>query len=229
MKHQLLAYLILFLFSWSVFAQDKSEIIAKQISEAQSIHGTWIKAQSKGLSKRDIFEGQAERADYIITGIPKFVKSINAQGVVFRHYTGSATKIILESEQLKTGITPYIIMNPGYSREVYEDLVGIFLTLPQTPPERVGLPRNPQADYIDFTLYEGTPVVQIEKEILLIPGRPDVPGWIKSLYADYKSTGRYDPHYLDLFKKIDLRGGINPTFMKIKILKYRLNGQTIIL
>ena len=116
-------------------------------------------------------------------------------------------------------------MNPGYSREVYEDLVGIFLTTPLTPPERVGLPRNSNADYIDFTLYDGTPVVQIEKEILLIPGSPDAPEWIKKLYEDYKTTGRYDSHYLEIFKRYDARGGIHPTYMKIKIQSYRLNGK----
>jgi hypothetical protein len=130
----------------------------------------------------------------------------------------------LETKQLKTGITPYVVVSPGYSREIYEDLVGMFLTTPQTPPEKVGLPRNPNADYVDFTLYDGTPVVEIEKEILVIPGRPDVPAWIKTLYQDYKSTGRYDSKYLELFKKIDSRGGINPTFMKINIVSYRLNG-----
>ena len=229
MRHQLFLTLLLTLLSWSTLAQDPGEIIARQVSDAQSIHQSWMKAQSKGVSKKDIFEGQSERADYIISGIPKFVKNFNPSGVIFRHYTGQATQIILEKNQLKTGITPYIIMNPGYSREVYEDLVGIFLTTPQTPPERVGLPRNPMADYIDFTLYEGTPVVEIEKEILLIPGRPDVPAWLKTLFLDYKTTGRYDPHYLELFKKIDSRGGINPTFMKIKIQRYRLNGKTITL
>ncbi len=65
-----------------------------------------MKAQSKEVSKKDIFEGQAERADYIISGIPKFVKNFNPSGVVFRHYTGQATQIILETNQLKTGINP---------------------------------------------------------------------------------------------------------------------------
>jgi hypothetical protein len=201
------------------------EIIAKQIQDARSITNSWILKRSEGLRKKDIFEGQAERADYIISGIPKFVKEVNSKGVVYRHYTGSHTAIILETKQLKTGITPYIIMNPGYSREVYEDLVGIFLTTPQTPPERVGLPKNDKADYIDFTLFDGTPVIEIEKEILIIPGRPDMPAWLKTLYFDYKATGRYDVHYLDIFKKVDARGGIDPTYMKINILSYRLNGK----
>jgi hypothetical protein len=219
-------FTILFLFiSWTTLAQVPSEIISRQINEARDITQSWLNSQKKGISKKDIFAGQAERADYIISGIPKFIKAVDPKGVIYRHYTGKATQIILETSQLKTGITPYIVMNPGFSREVYEDLVGIFLTTPQTPPEKVGLPRNPNADYIDFTLYEGTPVIEIEKEILLIPGRPDVPGWLKSLYEDYKTTGRYDPHYLEIFKKIDQRGGINPSFMKVKILKYRQNGK----
>lgn len=207
------------LFSVSLFAQTE------QIQEARAITEKWMAKKSEGLKKRDLYEGQAERADYIITGIPKHVKEVNPTGVVYRHYVGSNMPIILETSQLKTGITPYVIMNPGYSREVYEDLVGIFLTTPLTPPERVGLPRNSVADYIDFTLYAGTPVVEIEKEILLIPGRPDLPAWLKALYVDYKATGRVDTQYINLFKRVDERGGVTPTFMKVKIQSYRLGGK----
>lgn len=222
MKTTTILFSLLFLFSSTSQAQDT---LKAQITEARAITNKWMAKKSKGLTKKDLYEGQAEKADYIISGIPKYVVEVNPKNVIYRHYTGSATKIILETSQLKTGITPYVIMNPGYSREVYEDLVGMFLTTPQTPPEKVGLPKNPNADYIDFTLYEGTPVVQIEKEILLIPGRPDLPKWLKELYLDYKQTGRANHQYLSLFKKVDERGGVDPTFMKIKIQSYRMNGK----
>lgn len=211
-------------FSLVTFAQTENEIIANQIKEAQAITKKLLDKKKQGLSRRDLYEGQAEKADYIISGTPTFVKQVNPRGVVYRHYIGSNMPIILETSQLKTGITPYVIMNPGYSREVYEDLVGIFLTTPQTPPERVGLPRNTKADYIDFTLYEGTPVVEIEKEILLIPGRPDLPAWLKKLYEEYKRTGRTETQYVNLFKRVDERGGVTPTFMKVQIKSYRMNG-----
>lgn len=213
------------LLSFQLLAQTESEVISAQIKEAQAITKQWMQKKGEGLKKKDIFEGQLERADYIITGIPKHVVEIDPRKIVFRHYVGKALPIILSTSQLKTGITPYVIMNPGFSREVYEDLVGIFLTTPLTPPERVGLKADPDADYIDFTLHDGTPVVKIEKEIFLIPGRPDVPEWVKTLYQDYKATGRYDIHYLELFKKIDARGGIIPSFMKIKIQSYRSSGK----
>lgn len=223
LKHLTLASVLL---SLSLFAsaQTEQQIIAAQIKEAQAITKVWAAKQKQGTTSRDLYAGQQERADYIISGIPKSVKQINPRGVVYRHYIGKNAEIILQSSQLKTGITPYVIMNPGYSREVYQDLVGIFLTTPQTPPERVGLPRNPNADYIDFTLYEGTPVVEIEKEILLIPGRPDLPEWLKVAYLEYKKTGRTQTQYVELFRRVDERGGVTPTFMKVKIKSYRLNG-----
>lgn len=202
-----------------------SQEFRTQLAEAQQITKSWMAKKAQGLVKRDIYAGNPEKSDLIISGIPKYLKQVNPSGVVYRHYTGSATDIIVQTGQLKTGITPYVIINPGFSREVYEDLVGIFLTTPQTPPEKVGLPRNPNADYVDFTLYPGTPVVEIEKEILLIPGRPDAPKWLKELYFDYKQTGRYDARYLDTFRKFDERGGVTPTFMKIKIQSYRKNGK----
>src|SRR5690606_18454856 len=161
--------------------------------------------KAKGVVKRDLYPNNPEKSSLIISGIPNFVKQVNPAGVVYRHYTGNATDIIVQTGQLKTGITPYVIINPGFSREVYEDLVGMFLTTPQTPPEKVGLHRNPNADYVDFTLFPGTSVVEIQKEILLIPGRPDAPKWLKELYFDYKQTGRYDARYLDTFQKFDER------------------------
>lgn len=220
MIKKILPLIFLFSLPLSVKAQD----YRSQIAEAMTITKKLLVKQKQGLARRDQYQGQTERADYIISGVPSSVKVVNPRGVVYRHYIGSNMPIILSSSQLKTGITPYIIMNPGYSREVYEDLVGIFLTTPQTPPERVGLARNSRADYIDFTLYEGTPVLEIEKEILLIPGRPDLPEWLKTLYTSYKQTGRTETQYVDLFRKVDERGGIIPTFMKVKIKSYRMNG-----
>lgn len=210
--------------SFAASAQSEAQIIASQIKEAQAITRMWGVKQKQGISSRDQYAGQAERADLIISGIPKNVKQVNPTGVMYRHYIGSNMPIILQTKQLKTGITPYVIMNPGYSREVYQDLVGIFLTYPHTPPERVGLARNPNADYIDFTLHPGTPVVEIEKEILLIPGRPDLPEWLRVAYLEYKKTGRTQTQYVELFKRVDERGGVTPTFMKVKIHSYRQNG-----
>lgn len=216
-------FIILVILTTSTFASTGS--IPSQLREAQQITKRWMEKRKLGVARQDIYQGQVERASYIISGIPSFVKPVNPKGVIYRHYIGSNMPIILQTSQLKTGITPYVIVSPGYSKEVYEDLVGIFLTTPQTPPERVGLARNSNADYIDFTLYDGTPVVEIEKEILLIPGRPDLPAWLKTLYDNYRRTGRADTQYIDTFKKVDERGGATPTFMKIKIQSYRMNGK----
>lgn len=211
--------------SLSVAAQPVN--VRKQINEARSIAQSWMALQAQGTSQRDLFPGQPERSSLIITGIPKFIKLINPDGRIFRHYIGANMATILETSQLKTGITPYVVVNPGISREVYDDLIGIFLTNPETAPEIVGLPRNSNADYIDFTLYVGTPVVEIEPEILVIPGRPDVPQWLKKMYFEYKRTGNAEPTYLSAFEKLDKRGDISPTFMKVKIIEYRMNGRRV--
>ncbi len=208
--------------------QLKAQDVSKQIRESQTVLKRWAELQKRDLKSRDMYAGQAERSSLIIEGIPQYVKTINPRGVVFRHYvTGDAMPIILQTQQLKTGITPYVILSPGFSKEVYQDLVGIFLTTPNTPPEKVGLRADPNMNYIDFTLYEGTPVVQIEKAILLIPGRPDLPQWIKNLYFEYKKTGRADAKYIDDFRRYDETGAGNPTFMKVKIKSYRMNGKVV--
>jgi hypothetical protein len=206
---------------------NAQESIQTQIKTAKSQTQRLLTLQKKPLQKKDLYAGNPEKADYIISGVPKTVKQVNPKGVIYRHYVGKNMEIVLKTSQLKTGITPYVIMNPGFSREVYEDLAGMFLTTPQTPPEKVGLPRDPNYNYIDFTLYSGTPVLEIEPEILLIPGIPDVPEWLKKLYIDYKNTGRYDRHYLETFQKIDARGGANPSYMKVKIVRYRLDGKVV--
>ncbi len=175
-----------------------------------------------------MYAGQPERESLIISGIPKNIEEIKTRGVVFRHYVGKAMPIILQTKQLKTGITPYVVLKLGFGKEVYEDLVGIFLTTPQTPPQEVGLPASAD-DYIDLEVYSGTPVVKIEKAIFLIPGRADAPEWLKTLYLEYKKTGKANPHYKDTFDKFDRRGGVDPTFMKIKIKSYRFQGKTVVL
>lgn len=225
MPKPLIIGLFSLLMSFRLLAQTEAEVIGSQIQEAQAITKQWMQRKSEGLKKKDLFEGQAESADYIISGIPNHIVEMNPKNVVFRHYFDKAMPIVLETAQLKTGITPYVIMNYGFSIEVNEDLVGIFLTTSITAPDKVGLKADPKADYIDFTLQDGTPVVKIENEIFVIPGRPDSPEWIKSFYKDYKANDRYDIHYLEIFKKIDARGGINPSFMKVKIQSYRLGGK----
>jgi hypothetical protein len=222
---QALALALSFSLPFSLFAQSEQQVIEAQIREARQITDQWMRRQPDGVTRRDIFDGQIERASYIVSGIPSFAREVNPRGVVYRHYTGNHTGIILETGQLKTGIVPYVTIQRGFGRDSYEDLTGIFLTYPQTPPERVGLPANPNADYIDFTLFEGTPVVELEKEILVIPGRPDIPAWMKPLYEEYLRTGRTATQYVETFKRIDARGGVNPTFMKINIRSYRLNGK----
>ncbi len=214
------------LFSILIISPVKAQL-AEQIRTAQYQTQLILKLQNGPLQKRDLYQGNPEKADYIISGVPKTVKQVNPTGVVYRHYVGKNMDTVLKTSQLKTGITPYVIMNPGFSREVYEDLTGMFLTTTQTPPEKVGLPRDSNYNYIDFTLYKGTPVLEIEPEILLIPGIPDVPEWLKKLYNDYKTTGRYDSHYLETFKKIEARGGANPSFMKVNIVRYKLDGKII--
>jgi hypothetical protein len=216
-------FALLFFFPY-LHAQD----VLEQIKESQAVWKRWQELQKRELRSRDLYAGQSERSSLIVEGIPKFVKEVDPTPVVYRHYiSGSALPIILSSSQLKAGITPYVIMNPGFSKEVYQDLVGIFLTSPSTPPERIGLARNPHMDYIDFSLFKGTPVVQIEKEILLIPGRADLPQWIKELYAEYKKTGRAEARYMDDFRRYDESGAGNPTYMKIQIKSYRMNGKVV--
>jgi len=97
MPKPLILGLFSLLISFELLAQPEAEVIASQIQEAQAITKQWMHRKSECLKKKDLFKGQAERADYIISGIPNHVVEMNPNNVVFRHYIGKAMPIVLET------------------------------------------------------------------------------------------------------------------------------------
>lgn len=122
-----------------------------------------------------------------VQGVPKHVKLLRPADhdsakkdhplsdpkAVFRHYAKNDwdAMIIAESGLLEASPLPYMKIK-GFSHSekayIYGPLTGVFLTLPDIPPEAVGVPGR-QA-YVDLRLPRGLPLLEIEpKRIYLAP------------------------------------------------------------
>ena len=178
---------------------------------------TLLELQKKPLLKEDLRSYSSEKQVLLIKGVPKSAKAINAENKTFRHYVGSGMDKILACNCLKAGITPYVITNPGLGKEIYDDLYGIFLTTTTAKPEEVGLSASAISSYIDLELEIGTGLMMLEQKIFLVPGRGDIPGWMKPKYQEYLRTGICEASMCSSFKRFDLRGGSDPMFIPVKI------------
>ncbi|MGB0455050.1 MAG: hypothetical protein ACPGJV_15175 [Bacteriovoracaceae bacterium] len=145
----------------------------------------------------------------IFSGVPKGAKIIESDGVVFRHYTKKKSEIV-ESNKLIAGPLSYIKL-VGDHREVYDDLTGVFLTRTDAAPGRVGLGNQTEYEFVDIRLPEGTPVIELEEDIFLVPGNQGYHGWVLDVYKEYKETGKIKmPPYKQMVEDIERRGGILP-------------------
>jgi hypothetical protein len=68
-------------------------------------------------------------------------------------------------------------------------------------------------------------VVEIEKEIFLITGRPDLPAWLKTIYLDKNRQAGPITNMLDFINKLMIKAATNPTFKKVNIQSYRMAGK----
>ncbi len=133
---------------------------------------------------------------------------------------------MLESKILESGLVPYAIVHPGIKKEYYYSLEGAFMTKPQFPPERVGLGRDANMSYIDFTIKEGHGVLSLEPGIFLIPGKPRFPKWIEDAYSKWKMSGKkeYPTEHQKIFKRIESYSNDPRLVVPMKIKSYKKNG-----
>jgi hypothetical protein len=209
-------------------------LISLQISASET---DWVKLsktnldsllelQKSDLRSIDLRSYSSEKMTLMTYGVPKSAMPLDPKGTRFRHYVGSGMDKILACNCLKAGFTPYIILNPGLGREIFDDLYGIFLTTVDAKPEEVGLSANASYDYIDFELDPDTGVLWLEPKIFLVPGRGDIPEWLKPKYLEYQKSGICtDITLCESFKRIDQHGGINPMFIPVKIKCIKQNSR----
>ncbi|MFA6319258.1 MAG: hypothetical protein WC943_17735, partial [Elusimicrobiota bacterium] len=87
-------------------------------------------------------------------------QDLTSSKAVFRHYTTKeGLEAILKSKTLLNGYLPYIELVVYVARYVYEDLTGVFLTVPEASGRDVGVPSD-QKYYVDLELPRGLPLIQ---------------------------------------------------------------------
>ena len=182
-------------------------------------------------SRRVLYSSRSNGEVVEVRGAPKAAR-IHAthEGEVFRHYmTDPGTiELIREEKALRAGVLPYVVNEPGVKKEYYIDLTGAFITKPGFEPHQVGLGRNPRMDYVDFTLSQGTPVIQLEPGIFLLPGKPIFQKWIQDAFDAWEKGGskEYPAEHVAIFRQIQAVRGEPELFVPIQILSYRKNGET---
>lgn len=143
-----------------------------------------------------------------VIGVPQSAELVDyGEDEVFRYYLSdeTITDKLLSEGKLQAGILPYVIVHPQVRKEYYYSLEGIFITKPGFEPQQVGLERNPNMNYVDFTLPKGLGLIQLEPGIFLIPGKPATAPWIMDAYLKFRASGatQYPAGYENAFKNIE--------------------------
>lgn len=160
-------------------------------------------------------------------GVPETVKRIDADGVVFRHYTTEeGLDAILKEKSLINGFMPYVELARGLYRKTYRDLTGVFLTLPKVEGDRVGVPAKDFTHYVDLLVPRGLPVLEIEKgAIFLVPMPARTRGWIADLYRKWVRGEPVNPTYKGSVEDVEKDGGVGPSLaMPIEIVGHGRAG-----
>jgi hypothetical protein len=146
-----------------------------------------------------------------VHGVPSSVKLIRSQ-TVFRHYTTKeGLDEILRTQSLKNGFLPYIQRADGLYRKTFEDLNGIFLTLPGKNGKRVGVPKSEYPHYVDLILPARLPVLEIESNgIYMIPLPARTRNWISRLYNQWVDGKNLANHDLSTVETVNQKGGLGP-------------------
>lgn len=147
---------------------------------------------------------------------------------IFRRYSSrKALRVALEYGKVRNGAVPYIRRSPRVSTEIYTDLTGIFLTLPDRPAHETGVtPDN--NNYVDMQLPPEVQLLELEAgRIYLIPLPRVYPKWIREPYQRYL-TGQqteFPAYYSQLIQQILEEGGLlNPVSLKVKIVGHGVNS-----
>jgi hypothetical protein len=148
-----------------------------------------------------------------VKGVPPSVRLLSAEETaqVFRHYTSPAgLQGILSSRSLRNGPMAYVKGALHQVWRVFEDLTGVFLTLPGVPAGAVGVGKSPA--YVDVKLPAGIPVLEIEPgRIYLIPLAPRAKDELFARFLGWLKGGAMPAYEAKELEELDRRGGPGPS------------------
>ncbi len=145
-----------------------------------------------------------------VKGFPKNARWVKApENLIFRHYTDGQETVgrIRQSGGLANSFVTYEEVSPILYRKVYEDVTGVFLTLPEVKAGWVG--RAETGAYVDVRVPPGTPVLEVEPgRIYVIPLPAQTRPWVAAIYRTYLAKGELSDSYREMCQDIERRGGI---------------------
>ncbi|MBI5622553.1 MAG: hypothetical protein HY924_02110 [Elusimicrobia bacterium] len=139
-------------------------------------------------------------------------QDLTSPRAVFRHYTTKeGLEAILSSKALLNGYLPYIELIVYVARYIYEDLSGVFLTVPEASGRDVGVPPE-QRYYVDLELPKGFSLIQPDPiyPIFLVPLPGRTRGWIADAYRKWMKGEDLSPEQEAQAKRLDQEGGPGP-------------------
>ncbi len=159
---------------------------------------------TKEFSEVNLRPHQPESGFWERYGLPSMAKVIRAGDRVFRHYTTEENlKRILKEQKLKAAFVYFEEVSPGL-RYVYRDLTGIFATSVSASRTSVGVgegSRKVKRHYVDFRLAPETAIIQLPKEIFLVPGPK---GYPPEFWKELKKYRANPSAYTDDFYKLKI-------------------------
>ncbi|MBI5881553.1 MAG: hypothetical protein HZB91_00380 [Elusimicrobia bacterium] len=139
---------------------------------------------------------------------------------IFRHYTTKeGLEAVLKSKSLQNGFLPYIELVVYVARYVYEDLTGVFLTVPEVSGRDVGVPSD-QRYYVDLQVPKDFPLLQPDPNypIFLVPMPGRTRDWVAGYYRKWMKGEAVPADQKSLAENLDKSGGPGPELaMPIKI------------
>jgi hypothetical protein len=184
--------------------------------------------ERRGIPVREVRRTfQVESQDLILVyGVPEHIQRLEHDpNRVFRRYTRTSVRKIVETSVLKSGPRPYIHPT-SHARWIYEDLSGPMFTDPDFPVGSLWMDFDESSDWVDFTLPHPIPVLECSPGNYLIPAQKDYPEWMRKGYEAYLKNGTISPGYpVEEFQRITEEGGMRPAAQfQIRPIRFREKG-----
>lgn len=196
-----------------------SALVSVNTASEQLIHESLQKLLSKrgkiGEIRQKYIGGFNDRRveTVRILGVPTEARLLSPEEVsrtVFRHYINGENYFNegKNSGFIASAAVSYVQIAFGLERRVFEDVTGIFLTLPGITASQVGVESTPESHYLDVKVPKNIPVVELEKNrIYLVPLPSRYYPWVVEAYQKYKKGEQLAPHLLKMCQEIEAREG----------------------
>lgn len=237
MRAQVLGILFLFTAVGLFSAPEDCKVVFQALADVHTVSGQQLNTYAQKLLQkrgqiqeiRPVYTGgfNERRVEQVqIKGVPSQVRLLSQEELsakVFRHYI-NGEEYFKEGKELgllASATTSYVQIYPGLEKRIFEDITGVFLTLPEVSAREVGVELGAQAHYLDVKIPSDVPVVELEKnKIYMIPLPARYHSWVVDAFTKYKRGEEIAPYLLKMCEDIQTR----ETHRDIsEILKVKLN------